>query len=306
MDNTTTITQGLDLAYQIKSSFVSFKSAQDYKGFIERFKSYLADTNQQNKLLTEFSRPDALRYLDWLLIHKKINTCTRNNYLTVLKNMFFVLLEREYIKTNPFVGIKKLREPQKLRTTFPPKEIVTIMSHVKATDDRLLLAICLCYYCAIRPAELRRLKIKNIQLDKGMIIFSGDYTKNRKAAFITIPTVLIELLETYHLTSFAPEWYLFGTRTLYPNPKQCGRDTISKRHKKMMLNLKKYDFLTDIKGKTFYAWKDTAAEQFIKNGFNILDLKNHLRHEDIKTTQRYLEAYQGQNDRIKNFDTKIF
>ena len=56
----------------------------------------------------------------------------------------------------------------------------TICNYLKGNDKGLLLAVSLCYYCGLRPSEIRRLKVGDIDLKKGVIILDGTETKNKK------------------------------------------------------------------------------------------------------------------------------
>lgn len=296
------LTKALRIAQAIKGTQIRDKSLQEYRNLIDRFEDYLKEKNMQDMFCEDFTQLHAIRYLDHILLTRNISALTRNNYVRVLRALFYVLMERHYIYSNPFVGIKKLRETQKMRTYFEDAEKSIIINHIKYQDPKLLLAVALCYYCAIRPTELRRLKISNINIKDGLIQMDGAQTKNHECAAITIPTLLIPLLKEQEFQKYPSSWYVFGKETLKPAAHPCGRDTISKKHKKIIDELYKYRFLHDIKGKTFYSWKDTAAKDLIGEGLNILELKEHFRHKEIKTTQRYLQAYGGVIPKVR--DTK--
>lgn len=293
------------LAYQIKSTFVRPKTAQDYKNYVDRFERYLIAHEMHQLPIQEFDRQDAILYLDKLLL-KGINAQTRNNYMMVMKALFNVLLEREYIAMNPFVNIKKIQETRKRRRVFTEQEQQIIMKYVGQTDKYLQLAICLCYYCAIRPVELRRLRVRNINLEVGVIFMDGTQTKNKDNASITIPSILIPLLKEYELHKYPANYYLFGAKTLRAGAKPCGRDTISKRHKKVVQTLKQTGFIKDTEGKTFYSWKDTAAKDLVEQGVDILKIKDHFRHKELKTTQKYMIMYGGVNESIRDIKKVIF
>ncbi|BDS10088.1 tyrosine-type recombinase/integrase [Aureispira anguillae] len=296
----------LRIAQRIKSTYIRYKSLQEYKNFIDRFEEYLKLKELDDLKISEFTKAHAIRYLDDVLLTRKVNAQTRNNYMRAMKALFYTLAERDYIEVNPFAAIKTLKETQKKRRTFTYSEKQTIIQYIKQDNKELLLAVCLCYYCAIRPAELRRLKVGNLDLKIGLIQMDGSQTKNKENATITIPKVLLPLLNSYHLNSYPKSWYLFGAGALKPAANPCGRDTISKKHKRVIKNLHLYGFLKDVEGKTFYSWKDTAARDLIEQGLNIMDLKQHFRHKELATTQRYLQAYGGVNDSIRDMENKIF
>jgi len=93
---------------------------------------------------------------------------------------------------------------------------------------------------------------------------------------------------------------------LQPGPEPCGHNTIRRTHLKVLRQLKEFDLLTDIENKSFYSWKDTAARDMIEEGVNAAALMKHFRHASLETTQKYLESFGVQNNRIKDLKSKIF
>ena len=148
--------------------------------------------------------------------------------------------------------------------------------------------------------------MRNIDLQIGMINLDGSQTKNKEVASITIPKLLLPYLQKLNLHRYDGNAFLFGLDGLKTGINQCGRDRISKRHKKALEQLKTYGFIQDIEGKTFYSWKDTSAKDLINEGLNILDLKQHFRHSDITTTQRYIEMHKGANSKIRDINLKLW
>lgn len=303
---TINIVEALRLAESIKATYVRKVSADEYRNFVDRFEIYLKRKKIESMKITEFTKRHAVRYLDDILLTRKVNALTRNNYMRVMRALFYVLIERGYIDNNPFANIKRLKESQKRRRTFDDKEKRIIIQCIKHDNKQLLLAVCLCYYCGMRPSEMRRLKIRDIDLKIGLILMDGSQTKNKDLGTITIPKVLLPLLNTYQFHTFPKGWYVFGPRTLKPGDQQCGRDTISRKHRKIVRDLHQCKFLSDVEGKTFYSWKDTAAKDLIELGLNVMDLKAHFRHKELTTTQRYMQTYGGVNNNIRDVAHKIF
>lgn len=215
------------------------------------------------------------------------------------------MVECDLITKNPFTGVKKLRTEKKKRRTFSPVERSIICNYLKETNEGLLLAISLCYYCALRNAELRRLKIEDISLEKGIITLDGTRTKNKNLANITIPNHLIEFLHKIRINRYPANYFVFGPK-LTPSLKQTGKNCITSTHRKVMDTLTQCNILTDSENKTFYSWKDTAARDMIEEGISAPALMKHFRHSSLETTQRYLESFGVKNERIKEIRTNLF
>jgi len=241
-----------------------------------------------------------------VLLKKKVVAVTRNNYLQAMRLLFYVLVDREYIDKNPFAGLKKLKATQKRRKVFTKAERSIICNFLKGQNDELLLAISLCYYCALRPAEIRRLKIGDIDLQKGIITLDGEQTKNKDLATITMPNHLVEFMQEIRIKRYPAEYYVFSGPELKAGLTQCGTNRIAYVHKTVIEKLAMYDMLVDTDGKTFYSWKDTAARDMIEEGINAAALMKHFRHKSLETTQRYLESFGTTNEQIKELKSKLF
>ena len=187
--------EALEFAFEIKAQECSHETMLDYRSYITNFKTYWSIKEDFNSLLSDFSKRNALHYLDFLLMEKKHEAITRNNNLRGMKVLFNVLTVREYIPENPFVGIKPLKVKKKRRKVFTKVEMQIIMNYVKETDKELLLAISFCYYCALRRTEMRKLKIENIDLEKGLILLDGTQTKNKQLGSITLTQHFLDHLK---------------------------------------------------------------------------------------------------------------
>jgi len=180
-----------------------------------------------------------------------------------------------------------------------------VSSFLKEHDKGLFLAVSLCYYCALRRSELRQLKIRDIDLNKGVITLDGVDTKNKDVARVTMPQHLVNYLTKIRIKKHPSDYYVFGS-DLQPDEVQCGVNAFTRKHRHVMHSLQEYKILQDIDGKTFYSWKDTAAADMIAAGFNIITIMKHFRHSDVGTTQRYLESFTDYINDVRNFDVNLF
>jgi integrase len=297
--------EGLNLALNIKSNETKKSTILRYSSFVNRFELYLKLKELVEMELGDFGKREAHHYLDYVLCVKNVSPVTRNNYLQAMKTLFYVLTEREYTKDNPFAKIKKLKAPKKRRKMFNPIERSIVSNFLKKQDKGLFLAVSLCYYCALRRSELIELKIRDIDLKKGIITLDGTDTKNKDLARITMPKYLLAYLREIRITKYPADYFLFGS-DLQPNVLKCGVNVFTRKHRYVMDELKKYKILQDIEGKTFYSWKDTAAADMISAGFNIITIMKHFRHRDVGTTQRYLESFTDYINDVRNFDVNLF
>lgn len=69
-----------------------------------------------------------------------------------------------------------------------------IHDYLEKKNKHFLLASYILYYCFIRPAEMARLKIGNINLAKQTIYIEDTISKNKKDGTITLPVKVIHLM----------------------------------------------------------------------------------------------------------------
>lgn len=179
-------------------------------------------------------------------------------------------------------------------------------AYVYRHDRVVYLAILLISHCGLRISELRRMRARDIDLERGLIVLGGDQTKNRERAFITIPGVAMETLRSFGLERIPASYLIFGT-DMKPHPKEAtGRNTITRKFRDMLLAMVKEGRIASAQGYTAYSWKDTGAIAMVKSGMDIVTIQKHLRHKSLDTTQRYLQSLGIINRDVRDFKGVIF
>ena len=308
----TPIDHALDVALRIKCTTDREHTRITYTSFTNIFKEWLREQKWLSIRVGEFDREKATKFLDWVLLERKtkngqpVNSRTYNNYLINMRSLFYELVGRKYIENNPFANHKPRKEEEKLRHAFTQEDSDLIAQYVFQHNKPVYLAILLISHCGMRLSELRRLRRRDIDLERGMIIMGGDQTKNKERAFITIPTTALDTLKTLGLDTVPASHLVFGEGLKHHAKLPVGRNTISDRFREMLREMKKQGLIGNIEGYTAYSWKDTGAIALVKAGLDILSIQKHLRHKSLATTQRYLQSLGIINRDIRDFKGVIF
>ncbi len=244
-----------------------------------------------------------LKNIDKTVYNRLINTfkslgysnATINKFCDLLKGIFKINFDLEYINYNPLANIQKLK-------TVNPK-IKIIENNVKATiykfmmslektaaNVRNITAIMLLNDTGIRINELVNIKIKNINLEKNYIFL--DFTKTIKTRYVYFDNntkqFLLDWLKYHNHTNE----YLFITK----DGKKLQRETI-------------YEFIRLIKSQTNieqsispHKWRHTLATNLINENVNLNEVMEILGHTEFETTKRYLHQ---ENEHIKNDVLKV-
>lgn len=233
--------------------------------------SPIMDAGQANKFLN-------------FLTDKKISNTTRNTYRRNLKSLFKDLktfFKNRYID-NPFAEVRKLQEARKTKEWFRPSQIQKISKILFEKDPQLLLACKMMFHCFIRPNELRQLIVSDINFETKKVCVESSIAKTSRTRFVNIPAELINDLE--YIKSFPDNYFIFGLHEA-PGKEMTNRDSLSKRHKKI---LKELGFSN---GYSFYSWKNTGAVKML-----MMDRKpmryvsKCMGHHSLDMTDKYFQS----------------
>ncbi len=215
---------------------------------------------------------------------------TINKVCDLLKSIFKVNVDLDFIQNNPLAGIKKLKEeiPQiKIINNLVQNKIFDYLFHLNENflNVRNTLIVLLLNDTSARINELVNIKLKNVNIEEQSIYLEFTKTgKPRKVYFQTISQIYLK--KYFHFLDFKCE-YLFITK----ENKQLKRDSIYLlfEHLKKTLHIKQ--------SITPHKWRHSFATKLINNNVNLNTIMQVLGHTEYSTTARYLHQDQ---DKMKN------
>lgn len=288
----TQMLQALDYVYDIKKASLRPRSYSSYNTVIKYFKLWLKKSNNNNISLDEFGFHQAQLFMDWIVVHKKPANRTYNNYITFMRIIFNTLIQREYIVVNPFLKVKLFPKTDAGIRNFTPDEMVLIRENLPYYNYGLWIACQFIYYCFIRPGELIRLKIADIDLDKKEIYIRPEVSKNRKGSTLPIPNNFINELQKMQLDKYSTGNFVFSVG-LKPGRTELSHNALSRAWRVWAV---KHGIKKDL-----YDFKHTGIGRALDNGININDLRMQLRHKSLETTQIYLEKFRAMpGEKLRN------
>jgi len=279
----TKISEALNFVNTYKSTYIRKTSKTAYKGRFKVLTEWLEKNGKLNGYIFEFTEDLAITFMNHLLMEKNIKGRTYNNYLLDYRTFFNLLVKKKYMVINPFHAVEKLPETESSKRPFTDEELGLYFPYVKKYDKHFYLISLYIYYCGLRPAEICRLKVQDINLRKGLIYISGSQTKNKKIGVIPIVDDFRKLLENY-LIDYPDTHYICGTG-LKPGLKQTSPTRIAGRFRVIA---KKLGIPDEVK---IYALKDTAADKLIQGGFDAKIIRDLFRHSNIAVTNEYLKKF---------------
>lgn len=252
-----------------------------YKYKLAKIKEYV-QTQKKITYLYQFDTAYCSSFLDYLYLDLKYSGTTRNNYLTFIKVLFTYFMERGFTKECPTTSIKKIpsRMLKKEREILPTDAVGKISEYLLEKDKFFLLACYLLYYCFIRPQELCRLKIHNLQLGNHVIYIKGDQAKNRKDEYVTIPSVLEDFIRSFRFERYPSDFFIFSKR-MKPGDFEISPCRFDERWIKLR---KALGFPASYK---FYSLKDTGITELSDNHVTNLTIRDQARHSSLAITDVY-------------------
>ncbi len=273
-----------------------------YATMRNRFEQFLCEEKLENMRLVDFDMNYCEAYKQYM-IDKKLSKKTINGTLTHMALFWETAVAKKIVLDNPFRKITRIKNELHTRDDkdiFEPltsHEMKIIFEKIKTKDKHYITFLAFIFYAWIRPIEITRLKISDIDLDQNFIRLKKNITKNNKNSFVQLVPPLKEILLN-HLQGYSnQDDYIFSENFL------PGKIPIGCRWPyKMWLRYVVKDLGIN---KNLYALKHTGNIDYLINNKGSADLKwqqMQNRHGSSGMTEQYnrkLGAYFIDTDKIK-------
>lgn len=245
-------------------------SESTYKAYMGTIRNYwkYCDARKDND---GFDKETAVQnYLAYRMNEEKRDFSTVNGDYSSLQWFYKYILNREW-------NVRKLMRPKKekrLPRYINPEEVSRLLESVSCEKHRLML---LMYYATgMRLSELRLLKWEDVNFSEGLIRVKG---KGKKERIVILQEGLDKKLEAYRKLLRPTQLLVFEGKTpgkaIAPKTVQWG---IIRAREKAGLP----------KWVTAHVLRHSYATATLKNGTDIITLKELLGHKKLATTMRYV------------------
>jgi integrase len=193
------IKDAFEITLNLKKNMMNETSFQNFQGRINKFKKSLTDISRP---INSIAKKDVVIYLNDIL--ERTSPRNRNNNRTDLSSFFKELENNEFINDNFVTKIPILKAIPERNKTFSDALQKDIYDYLEVEDNSLLLFIKFISYGFLRPIEVCRLKIKDIDLVENKLHVRA---KNQPVKTKIIPEILLN--ELPDLSVMNPDHYLF-------------------------------------------------------------------------------------------------
>ena len=267
---------------RLNDSSLREDTVASYVSYLSVFRTW-AEGNADLVYMFQMDHHVVSRFLDYVYIERNNSFITRNNYLAWLRSFCTYLIERGYLNQDPCARFSniKIKGHTKERTVIPDEVMLQIRHYLESKNRHYLLACYLTHYLCIRPKELSRMRVGDINIGKCTITLHEDQTKNRDSVTITMPQKVARLMIDLDIFSAHGGCYLFSVG-FKPGEK--------KRSEKQFRDYWHHHVRKDLKFSSkyvYYSLKDTGITNMLRSGVDPISVRDQARHSSLAITNTY-------------------
>ncbi len=283
----------------------SYRTEQAYMKWLLRFKNYVNCKNPE-----ELLGSDVQSFLTYLAVEKKVSASTQNQALNAMVFVFRHVLRKDF---EGYIDAVRAKEKRRLPVVLTRREVNQIFARLKGVHKLMAKLI---YGCGLRVSECTRLRIKDVDLEKGIVVVrSGKGDKDRitilpenikddllahmdfiKALYDedrreNVPGVWLPRALEKKYPNAGKEWgwfWLFPSRSLSVDPIS---NTVRRHHlheATLQRAFKKAVKEAGIsKNATVHSLRHSFATHLLENGYDIRTVQELLGHKNVQTTMIY-------------------
>ena len=203
--------------------------------------------------------------------------CIKNNY---------------YQGENPVSKIEQKRirsevAPKARHLLFSSQDLLLVMDYLDRNDKATAFFARFIYSTCMRPGEISKLRLRDIDLENKRIIIPLNITKNTKKSetdIIHIEDNLYEVLVKMNLEKYPSDFFITSTSDNIIGEVSIGSN---KPYKQFVKALKKLNI--DKKGYTLYSFKHYSNLQRFNTNWTVAEIMKANRHSSISMTETYLK-----------------
>lgn len=204
--------EALDYALKLRSVNKKESTISDYSVRLEFFKAW---AKKQGYLYLEVHKFDLqmfYQYYDFLLLEyktdkkKPLSNASIENHKRLLSSLFTQLKNKRIIDHNFVKDIPKLDIDPQQNTPFTNKEITRIKIYLEEHDPYLLKFISFITSCLLRPREILRLRIRDLNVIDFVLKVE---TKTEVLSTVKIVDKIKPIIESMELEKFPLDYYVF-------------------------------------------------------------------------------------------------
>ena len=290
----------------LRRKHLAINTEKAYVAWLRSFTGFVG-----SKTPDQITTDDMQLFLSYLAVERKVSTATQNQALNALVFVYRTVMKKE-LEEHELDAVKAAYK-RRLPVVLARDEIQKIFGNMSGNNRTMAMLI---YGCGLRLSECLSLRIKDVDIERGMIIVrAGKGDKDRRTVLPeSIKLIIAEQIKlarafydqdrTKDVAGvFLPgalerkypnagkEWpwfWLFPARSLSVDP----RTTLVRRHHIHPGSLQKaFKNAVDAAGvnrqASVHTLRHSFATHLLENGYDIRTIQELLGHSNLQTTMIY-------------------
>ena len=208
-----TLKSALKYALEIKCRDVKESTQTDYSHRLDMFFDWSDNNYMSGKPLEKFQLNDFYQFLDYLQLEyvnkktgKNISNTSIDNTKRVISALFTELKNKRLIEYNFIKDIPKIKSKPVKNRPFSHSEIKEIKSYLEKNDPYLIYFISFMIYPLLRPREITRLKIRDLNTKDWIL---GVETKTEDFSYSRIINKMKPVIDSMNIAGLPGDFSLF-------------------------------------------------------------------------------------------------
>ncbi len=276
---------------QVEIKVIGEKALKGNTYLMDYFKDWLKLNKYLFRKPNTFTKIDINRFLQATAHKRNWGKVSYNTYRTDLGTFFIYLNTLKITPDNPVKhSDKKNTVNDSSRFVIYEEDELKNVVNLLANDAiffELYVAAKILFFLNVRPVEITRIQVKDIDFEKKILTLSPDKTKNGNEAKWLLTDDIEALLKD--LIKDAPDDYFVFAGWNNPKPIQASKDLLGQRWRAFR---KKYDISSHLK---FYALKHSSDWYDLESGVSIQTISERNRHANPNVTVAYVKERLNKN-----------
>jgi len=273
---------------ELSTRFLKSETLRNYKSRYRTFKLWLESKGLDIIDIVGIDNAIIIQFFEYLKKHRDASTRTYRSYSDLLFAFFEYWMKKGIIEKNPVYNLPVNRNIKDFGAErIHAANLAKLMKVLDKEDPQLAMACRFEYYMGMRPGnEIRLMKVGDIDFQPGLgkVRVPIDTAKSRKRREIAIPDIFLDYLIQQGIDQYNANLYVFGSNGK-PGKQHLGKNNMRFRFIKFREKLGlPYE-------NKFYSMKHTGAVALAEQGEKIINIRDHLGHTSISTTEAYLKRH---------------
>lgn len=260
-------------------------SESTLKNYTRNVKAFLAFCNRP---IVELDEDDIRRYLEYLIVEKKLARRSVNQHGAAIRFFFAVGLNR-YMN---YLQIPLMKIPKTLPDLLTREEVNSLISVCENSKHKALLLLA--YGSGLRTGEIETLRVSDIDSKEMRIFVKGG--KNKRDRYTIMSQTTLEALRDYW-RAYRPK---HQDNWLFPGMRNVGHITRAAISLAFINCVSRANITKDVSP---HSLRHAFATHLLEDGVELMKIKELLGHARISSTMVYLHLVNSTKGIVSPADT---